>query len=54
MELAENLSDVVLGWRHRLQTSDDVTVWILELFGVESEKNMSVIGKNGLVSGYVR
>ena len=32
VELAVDVSNVVLGWRHVLHASDDVTVWILELF----------------------
>ena len=54
MELTEDVSNVVLGRRHRLQTSDDMTVWILELFWGKSERNMRVIGKNGPVNVYVR
>ena len=37
MKLAVDVSNVVLGRRHRLQTSDDMAVWILELFGGERE-----------------
>ena len=33
VQLAVNVSDGVFRWRHLLQTSDGVTVWILELFG---------------------
>lgn len=40
VELAVDVSNVVLSWRHRLQTSDDVAVWILELFGRMGERNM--------------
>ena len=54
VNLAVDVSDVVLGRRHRLQTSDDMAVWILELFWGKSEKNMRVIGKNGPVNVYVR
>lgn len=35
VELTVDVSNVVLGRRNGLQTSDDVAVWILELFGCE-------------------
>jgi len=40
VELAVDVPNRVLGRRYGLQTSDDVAVWILELFGKKGEKNM--------------
>ena len=54
MDLTIDVSNGVLGRRNGLQTSDDVAVWILKLFGRENMREGAVIEKNGPGNVYVR
>jgi hypothetical protein len=40
VEFAVDVPNVVLGRRHGLQTSNDVAVWIMELFERKGEKDV--------------